>query len=196
MTIELRAPSRVEAGFSSTVENSTEIVTFRGGVERRNVNWRQGRLRFNSRQAAWDRESRAELLALARAVRGSAHAFLFKDWNDYSVSGQSLGSAPAGSATVQLVKTYTFGTEVETRIITRPIAATVAVFQNGSPKTVTVDETTGLITPTTSWTEGAVLTVNFEFLVPVRFASDSIEFVLPHREISEVSAELVEVIGE
>jgi uncharacterized protein (TIGR02217 family) len=139
---------------------------------------------------------RAELLNLAHAARGSLYGFLFKDWNDYSVTAQSLGTAPSGSTAVQLVKTYTYGSETYTRTITKPVASTVTVYENGVAKAGTLDDTTGLFTPGTAWTGSAALTWTGEFLVPVRFASDDIEFVLPHRDIAEVVCELVEVFGE
>jgi uncharacterized protein (TIGR02217 family) len=126
---------------------------------------------------------RLELLNVAHACDGMTYAFRFKDWNDYRATAQSLGVAPSGTTAVQLVKTYTFGSRTHTRTITKPVSATVVVYQAGVAKAGTVDATTGLFTPSTAWTGGAALT-------------DDIEFVLPHREIAEVNCELVEVFGE
>jgi uncharacterized protein (TIGR02217 family) len=192
--IATRLSAKVEAGFSAVVAFSTRVTELKTGFERRNANWLNPKRRFTARTAGWNAEMRAELLNLAHAARGSLYGFLFKDWNDYSVTAQSLGNAPSGSTAVQLVKTYTYGSETYTRTITKP--STVTVYQAGTPKAGTFDAATGLFTPTTAWTAGQPLTWTGEFLVPVRFASDDIEFVLPHRDIAEVVCELVEVFGE
>jgi uncharacterized protein (TIGR02217 family) len=194
--IATRLSAKVEVGFSAVVAFSTRVVELKTGYERRNANWLNPKRRFTARTAGWNAEMRAELLNLAHAARGSLYSWLFKDWNDYSVTAQSLGVAPSGTTAVQLVKTYTYGSETYTRTITKPVASTVTVYQNGVAKAGSLDEATGLFIPTTAWTTGQPLTWTGEFLVPVRFASDDIEFVLPHRDIAEVVCELVEVFGE
>lgn len=194
--IETRLSSRVEAGFSVVPARKTTLVQQRNGHEYRNADWSRSKRRYTAAYGNFTRASRDELQAVWEAADGPVYAFLFKDWNDYNVTGQSLGNAPSGSTAVQLVKTYTFGSRTHTRTITRPVAATVVVYQNGVAKAGTVDATTGLFTPDTAWTEGQPLTATFEFDVVVRFESDEIEFILPHREIAEVSCTLVEVFGE
>ena len=199
--IETRLSPRVEAGFSAVPGYSTRVVTLRNGSERRNAMWTAAKRRYTSRYASFDATGRADILNCVMATVGQTYAFLFKDWNDYRVTAQSLGTAPSGTTAVQLVKTYTFGSQTVTRTITRPRSATLTVYQadgSGNPvaKAGTVSATTGLFTPATAWTSGRALTATFEFDVPVRFATDEIEFVLPHRDIAEVNCELVEVFGE
>lgn len=194
--IETRLSPKTEAGFSAVVASSTRVVSMRNGQERRNANWSMKRRRYTARHAGWTQAMRDELLNLAHASEGQLYAWLFKDWADYSVTGQSLGTAPSGTTAVQLVKTYTFGSRTHSRTITRPVSATVVVYEDGVAKAGAVDATTGLFTPSSAWTGGSALTADFQFDVPVRFASDDIEFVLPHREICEVNCDLVEVFGE
>lgn len=194
--IETRLSSKVEAGFSVVPARSTTLVSLRNGHEYRNARWSGSKRRYTAMYGAFTRAMRDELHAVWEAADGPVYAFLFKDWNDYNVTAQSLGNAPSGSTAVQLVKTYTFGSRTHTRTITRPVAGTLTVYQAGVAKAGTVDATTGLFTPSTGWTEGEPLTATFEFDVTVRFESDEIEFVLPHREIAEVNCTLVEVFGE
>lgn len=194
--IETRLSPQVEAGFSAVPGHMTRVVTLQNGQERRNAMWSAAKRKFTARYAKFTRADRDSMLNVVMATVGQTYAFLFKDWSDFNVTGQSLGTAPSGSTPVQLVKTYTFGTQTATRTITRPVAATLVVYSNGVAKAGTVDATTGLFTPTSAWTAGQALTADFEFDVPVRFATDEVEFILPHREISEVNCELVEVFGE
>lgn len=194
--IETRLSSRVEAGFSVIPQRMTEVTPLRNGHEVRNARWDMARRRYTSRYAQYTRADRDELLAAIMATDGQTFAFLFKDWNDFRVTGQSLGAAPAGTTAVQLVKTYTFGSQTHTRTITRPVAGRLTVYEDDMTKPGSVSATTGLFTPTDAWIEGAAVTADFEFDVTVRFASDEVEFVLPHREIMEVNVELIEVFGE
>jgi uncharacterized protein (TIGR02217 family) len=194
--LNVRMSSRVEAGFSVIPGHNTRLKTLANGNEKRNANWTGSKRRYTSAYAGFNRVERTELLNTIEATDGMVYAFRFKDWNDYRAIDQALGLSPAGSTPIQLSKTYTFGPRTKTRIITKPIAATVVIFEDGTPKAGTVSDLTGLFTPTAPWTPAAVITATFEFDVPVRFATDEIEFVLPHKDICQVNAMLVEVFNE
>lgn len=134
------------------------------------------------------------------ALGGPTDSFLTKDWGDFLAVNEPLGVAPAGSTPVQLLRTYDFaGVVSHSRVIEKPVAGAV-ISQNGVPKAGTLDTLTGLFTPTTAWTGGAVLTWTGEFRVPVRFEQMSlpstIDNRLGQRYATNGSVTLVEVIGE
>ena len=194
--IETRLSPRVEQGFTAVSSRMTLIKTLASGQEKRNAQWANGRRMYTADYAVFTPADCANLLAAIEATEGQLYAFRFKDWNDWNATDQPIGLAPGGSAAVQLVKTYSFGSTTKTRDITKPVAGTVTVYQDGVAKAGTISTTTGLFTPTTAWDTGAELTATFEFDVPVRFASDEIQFVMPHRDIREVKCNLIEVLGE
>jgi uncharacterized protein (TIGR02217 family) len=194
--MDVRMSTKVGLGFSSVPRRLTRVKDLENGNEKRDGKWSQSKRRFTAQYAEWDRAMRADLLDTIEAMEGQLYAFRFKDHNDYKVKGQPIGLAPAGSAAVQLVRTYTKGPKTTTRTITKPVASKVKVYQDGVLKAVTVGGLTGLLVPTTAWDEGAELTADFEFDVPVRFATDEVEFILPHLDICEVHCELVEVFNE
>ncbi|KAF1706294.1 DUF2460 domain-containing protein [Pseudoxanthomonas sacheonensis] len=194
--LDFRLPTRVEAGFSAIPTHKTRIKTLVGGNEKRNAGWTGSKRRYTSAYAGFNRAERAELLNAAEATDGMVYAFRFKDWNDFRVELQTLGVAPAGSTPIQLIKTYTFGPRTKTRTITKPVTATVVVYENDVLKPGSTSSLTGLFTPTDPWTPAAVISATFDFDVPVRFATDEIEFVLPHKDICQVKCELVEVFNE
>jgi len=177
----------------------TRIKALRNGHERRNANAAQVRhmytLPFQNilEQAYLDR-----LKSMFLAMRGRAHSFKVLDRSDYQAISEPLGNAPAGSAAVQLYKVSTFGVASYTRTITKP--KTVAVYQGGVAKPGAFDPLTGLFTPTTAWTTGAVLTWTGEFYVPVRFDNDSLPMSIDNRTTSGYvlngSVQLIEVFGE
>jgi uncharacterized protein (TIGR02217 family) len=199
--IDARMSEKAERGFSVVRGSSTRVKDLKNGHERRNANWTGRKRRYTARYAGWTFEMREDLIAQNEVAEGMLYSFRFKDWLEWRVTGQSLGVAPSGTAAVQLVKTYTKGSTTKTRNITKPRGSTVTVYQadgSGNPvaKPGTLDENTGLFTPSTAWTAGRALTWTGEFDVCVRFATDEPEFILPDREICEVVCELVEVFGE
>jgi uncharacterized protein (TIGR02217 family) len=194
--IDVRMSTRVGLGFSAIPMRQTRVKTLANGNEKRNAQWTYAKRRYTAQYAEWDRPMREDLLNTIEAMEGQLYAFRFKDHNDYRATGQALGLAPAGTGAVQLVKTYTKGPKTTTRPITKPVASKVKLYQAGVQKAGTVDGLTGLFTPATAWNEGEVLTADFQFDVPVRFATDEVEFILPHLDICEVRCELVEVFNE
>lgn len=199
--IDARMSEKAERGFSVVRASSTRISDLKSGHERRNANRTQRKRRYTARYAGWTVAMREDLIAQNEVADGMLYSFRFKDWLEFRVTQQSLGVAPSGTTAVQLVKTYTKGSTTKTRNITKPVASTVIVYQDDGtgvlvPKAGSTDDTTGLFTPSTSWTAGRAIAWSGDFDVCVRFATDEPEFVLPDREICEVVCELVEVFGE
>lgn len=198
--IETRLSARLEVGLSVVPMRMTDVQQLRSGMEHRNSRWANARRRFTTRYAKLPHDARDELLHLWMACEGMTYGFLLRDPSDYQATDESLGNAPAGSAAVQLQKTYSFGSggtaRTHVRTITRPEVGTITVYQNGVAKAGTTDVVTGMFTPTTAWTEGATLTATYRFLVPVRFATDEPEWVVPFNGIAEINADFIEVLGE
>ena len=194
--IEARMSEKAERGFSVIPASSTRVSDKRNGHERRNANRTQRKRRYTSRYAGWTLDMREDLIAQNEVAEGMLYSFRFKDWLDWKVANSSLGLAPSGVTPIQLTRIYSKGGITKTRNITKPRAATVVVYENGTPKPGSVDDTTGLWTPDSAWTTGQPLTWTGEFDVCVRFATDEPEFIMPDREICEVNCELVEVFGE
>lgn len=133
------------------------------------------------------------------AMGGPTHSFLAKDWWDHTATAAPLGTAPAGSTPVQLMKVYTFGSATYSRPITKPSAG-VVMYQNGIAKAGTYSTTTGIFTPNTAWSGGTALTWSGEFRVPVRFADFSLQPSIDSRSgdllVMNGSCSLIEVFGE
>ena len=72
-----------------------------------------------------------ELIAFFRARRGKAYGFRFKDWTDYKVTGELLGTGDDVKTQFQLAKRYPSGSLIEVRTITKPVAGTVRVYKDG-----------------------------------------------------------------
>lgn len=174
--IEIGAEASVSPAFS------TNVVTSASGAEYRNVNWQQGRLRFDAGPGVRGDQEVETLLAFFRARRGAAIGFRFRDPFDFSSNGmsgtpsaldQQIGVGNGSSARFTLKKTYDDGEE---RRITRPVAGTVRVAVDGAEQASGWTlEALGEIVFAAPPAGGATVTAGFEFDVPVRFADDQLE---------------------
>ncbi|MCE2926464.1 MAG: DUF2460 domain-containing protein [Rickettsiales bacterium] len=173
--VEVRFPADIAFGSAGGPEYNTDIVITQGGYEQRNINWSQARARYNVAHGVKTQAQLDELIAFFRARKGRADGFRFKDWTDYRVTGQSLGSGNGTKTQFQLVKSYISGSVTESRTINKPVAGTVVVYLNGvvqNPSTYSLNTTTGMITFNTAPANGVAVMADFEFDVPVRFDTD------------------------
>ena len=195
--IEARLLDKVAYGFQIGPQFYTRTVPLQNGHERRNRNWDTFKWRGTAPYSRIKATDHNLVLGAILRAGGMADAFRFKNWLDYSVTGQALGTSPAGSTPVQLVRDYDlFGGDAYTRTITKPVSGTVTVYENGTPKSGTINTTTGLFTPSTAWTAAATLTADFEFDIPMRFNSDWLPFTKVEWDAHDGEFEIVEVFGE
>ena len=177
---EVQFPPDISYGASGGPTYATSVVTTVSGFEKRNANWSQARGRWNVAHGLKNRDQVAALIAFFRARRGRAHGFRFKDWTDFQALAQTLGAGDGANKSFQLVKAYASGGIVESRVIAKPVAGSVAVYLNGAPQGSgwSVDTTTGLVTFTLAPANGVVVSADFEFDVPVRFDTDQMEITI------------------
>jgi uncharacterized protein (TIGR02217 family) len=174
--VEIRFPEDISYGSSGGPGYATDVVSTESGHEQRNVNWQEARARYNVAHGVKTQAQLDTLIAFFRARKGRAYGFRFKDWGDFSATGQLLGTGNGAATQFQLVKRYTSGGVTETRRITKPVAGSVTLYLNAAPLTsgVSVSTTTGIVTLTAPPANGVAVTANFEFDVPVRFDTDQL----------------------
>jgi uncharacterized protein (TIGR02217 family) len=179
--IEVRFPTDIAYGAVGGPEYSTDIVITQSGFEQRNANWSQARGSYNVAHGVKTQAQLNTLIAFFRARKGRADGFRFKDWTDYQITAQAIGTGDGSTKTFQLVKTYASGTTSETRLITKPVAGTVNIYLGGvlqSGGAYTLDTTSGQVTFTTAPGSGVAITADFQFDIPVRFDTDRLAATL------------------
>lgn len=191
---DVRLSECVELGFSGGPEWNTLITAMANGAEGRNAEWSMPHYKYTADYTVLNPVNQNEIRAAFLAMLGRVHSFRFKDWSDYLCDDEPLGVGDGASTARQLKKYYTFGPATLARDIILPISSTVVVKANGTPISVSVDDETGKLTPSTSWPSGQVLTVSCEFDVRVRFGQDYYPFTMPTQNIAQVSIDLVEAI--
>jgi uncharacterized protein (TIGR02217 family) len=183
-----RLPPKVEEGMQGGPTYYNVIQEAISGVEQRVKVWAKCRGRWECSYPILDRDDSTgdfrAVIALFRAHFGSLYPFPFKDWTDYELTNENIGTGDGSETEFQITKTYdpsqillgTPGSRTYVREIYLPRSGLV-VKVNGVTKTLTTGSpaadysisSTGLITFTSPPTNGHAITVTGEFDVPVRF---------------------------
>ncbi len=147
---------------------STSVLTSAGGAEQRNAAWSAALTSYDVGPGVRSEADIQVLLGFFRARLGPARAFRLRDPFDSNAAGQRIGVGDGVERRFALVKRY--GEMV--RRITRPVAGSVAVAVNGVRTQGFAVEPGGWVTLDAVPATGAVVTADFGFDVPVRFAQD------------------------
>jgi len=182
-----RLPDYVERAFRSGPTFDTTILPSVSGIEQRIINMPIGRCQYTAGYGLRDRSVWEPLLAFCYAQLGQAYGFTFRDWIDYIVTGGFIATGDAVTTNFQLVKLYATGSRTYTRNITLPDSTTLVVYLNGVAQSgSTYDLLTDGIVHFHSAPGTVSITADFQFFVPVRFATDKPEFQLQTLESASV----------
>ena len=196
---EVRFPDNISRGARGGPERRTQIVELASGDEERNASWANSGRRYDVAYGIRRADDLAAVVAFFEARNGRLHGFRYKDWADYKSSlpsqaitptDQQIGTGTGSLQTFQLAKRYTSGAQTWMRTITKPVAGTVRVALGMVEQMSgwTLDTTTGLVTFTTAPAGGVIVRAGFEFDVPVRFDSDSLDVTLDFERLGSITA--------
>ena len=196
---EVRFPDNISRGARGGPERRTQIVEMASGDEERNASWANSRRRYDVAYGIRRADDLAAVVAFFEARNGRLHGFRYKDWADYksalpslaiTPTDQQIGTGTGSLQTFQLAKRYTSGAQTWVRTITKPVAGTVRVALGMVEQMSgwTLDSTTGLITFTTAPAGSVIVRAGFEFDVPVRFDSDTLDVTLDFERLGSITA--------
>lgn len=176
MFIDESLLDRVAYGFSGGPTWATTRVELQSGRIKRNAERIYPRHRYVAPYQNINEGYRDIVIATYNACMGPVHSFRFKDYNDYIIDDEIIGTSVGGvGETMQVVKPYTFGTETLNRPLTK-LKAGMTMTEDDIPLGNAVfDLLTGIVTFSATGA-GRVLRVTGEFDVPVMFDEDSLDF--------------------
>lgn len=196
---EVRFPAKLSFGSVGGPERRTEVVALTNGFEERNTPWAQSRRRYDAGVSLRSLDDIATLIAFFEARRGQLHGFRWKDWSDYKSCVPSAApdfrdqriAVADGIATVfELTKTYASGGHSYVRPIRKPVEGTVLVGISTDEQILGVDFELDLDAGAVIFAEppdaGEAITAGFEFDVPVRFDTDTIQTSVASFQAGEV----------
>ena len=170
--------SKGGSGFNTTIFTTTQ------GYEQRNINWSRSRAEFDIGYGVRTVEDMTVVVDFFVSVMGRAYAFRFKDWADFQLYNQVIGTGDATKLAFQVIKTYTIVAQsgsnlVSTRIINKPVVGSIGqVLVNSVPISSSywsLDCTTGILTFASGHAPGSGLAVSISYLefdLPCRFDTD------------------------
>ena len=154
----------------------TRILTLGSGHEQRGRMWSQSRAEYNCAYGIKETTELDAVRSFHYCRYGRAYAFPYKDWLDYSVTGQAVGTGNASTKIFDLKKTYTSGAYTYDRLNILPVANTVRIYFDSVEQTsgFTVNREAATVTFTDAPGVGVVITADFAFHVPCRFDTDKL----------------------
>lgn len=196
---EVRFPDNISRGARGGPERRTQIVELASGDEERNASWANSRRRYDVAYGIRRADDLAVVVAFFEARNGRLHGFRYKDWADYksappsqaiTATDQQIGTGTGSQQTFQLGKRYTSGAQTWVRTIAKPVTGTVRVALGMVEQMSgwTLDTTTGVVTFTTAPAGGVIVRAGFEFDVPVRFDSDTLDVTLDFERLGSITA--------
>lgn len=185
---EVRFPANLSFGSTGGPERRTQVVTLANGYEERNTPWAHSRRRYDAGLGLRSLDDVEALIAFFEARRGQLYGFRWKDWADYrscapskavSSLDQVIGTGDGVRTVFGLVKTYDPTGVPYVRPIAKPVQGSVLVAVAEDDKVAgvefEVDWTTGAVTFAVPPDLGVTVTAGFEFDVPARFDTDTIQ---------------------
>lgn len=179
---EVQFPTDISYGATGGPGYATDIVQLSNGFEKRLAKWASARARYNVAHGIKTQAQLDALIAFFRGRQGRAYGFRYKDWTDYSVTGQQIAVGDDSTTLFQLVKAYSSGSQTTTRVISKPVSGSVAVYVDAALQEsgLSVNYTDGTITFDSAPAAGEVISVDCEFDVPVRFDSEQLNATINH----------------
>ena len=188
---DVRLPDDVERGAVGGPRFLTSVFELSSGQEKRNIRWSRTRSEWDIGYGITNKVNYDAVRDFFYAREGRAHSFRFKDWSDFELARQEIGTTDGSTATFQLFKRYSSGGINYDRILSKPLASGGLAWVNGISQVVSYDGTpsglevdinslTGIITlgATHAATTGQSIEIQTEFDVPVRFDTDAFDLTL------------------
>ena len=183
---EVRFPTAISFGASGGPERRTDIVSLSSGAEERNSRWANSRRKYNAGYGVRSLDDLHAAITFFEERRGRLYGFRWLDRADFQScapgatpqpTDQAIGTGNGTATEFQLIKTYGGDYAPWSRTIAKPVAGSVSIAVNGTTAVSgwSVDTTTGTVTFDAAPAADAVITAGFQFDVPVRFDSETLE---------------------
>lgn len=173
----VRLPIDVERGVKGGPMFNTTINVADGGAVAANQNWSYPLYVGNISYGIQTKENLHEVLDFFWARRGRLYGFLFRDWADYEMVNEPLGTGDGVIQNFQCIRKYNDTIRPFTRPLKYPIESTMTVYKDGVAVSASTWSllSTGEVRFNTAPLVGEVITATGEFNIACRFTQDVLE---------------------
>ena len=98
-----RFPENISYGSSGGPGFSTFVFEGHSGVEQRAIQWSRARAKYNASMGIRDKSDMDDVRAFFYNTRGKALGFRFKDWGDYQLDDEEIGTGDGVVADFQII---------------------------------------------------------------------------------------------
>lgn len=196
---EVRFPDDISRGARGGPMRKVQVVELASGAEERNASWADSRRRFDVAYGIRRADDLHEVVAFFEARGGRLYGFRYKDWADHKsclpsraidARDQLLGTGDGSQRHFRLRKRY--GTEAMGwwRSIRKPVAGSVRIALADIEQAGgwSVDPASGIVSFDVAPGAGVEIRAGFEFDVPVRFDSDSMDVTLDLERLGSITS--------
>ncbi len=190
-------------------ERKTDIVVTGSGREERIARWAHSRRRYDAGSGVKTFAELQSVLAFFEERRGRLYGFRWRDRLDFSSVqagvqitplDQMIGRGDGATKQFQLIKGYGSNFAPYQRVIRKPVAGSVRLALDGVEVTdasrFSVDTHSGIVTFATAPAAGVVIKAGYQFDVPVRFDTDSLQIDFSAFAAGEIpKIPVVELLG-
>jgi uncharacterized protein (TIGR02217 family) len=170
---ETHLPDSIEKGMTGGPNFNTTVYDGDAGRTVTNQNWSQARGIWHITYGYMEKDDYRDLIAFFRARGGKARGFLFKDWTDFEIPRQVIGTADGVVTDFPIFKTYEDDVNDTTRRIYRPVEDTILIWVNGSTSTAFDLVDPGIIHFHSAPVSGDI-EIECEFDIPAQFQADGL----------------------
>ncbi len=209
---DVRLPDDVERGAQGGPRFKTTILQLSSGFEKRNTDWEEVRGEWDIGYGIQSKVNFKDVQDFFYAREGRSHSFRFKDWADFELAQQLIGTTDGSTATFQIFKRYSSGGIDFDRNIYVPVASGWIVLVNSVSQTVVFDTApaasevsintiTGILTlgSTHAATSSQAIEPSGEFDVAARFDTDAFDInmaIFDAGSIPQLPIREVRITGE
>jgi uncharacterized protein (TIGR02217 family) len=191
---DLRIPSFIEVFAYGTPEFSTSCASSASGREVRSSDRSEVIHRYQIRGARLSLDQFELFNGFFKARSGRRFSFRFKDYADFMAEKSLIAIGDGNSREFQLFKIYEDLSHPFSRKITKPVSNKIVIYLDSAAAQVAINYQKGIITFDHPPAHGSRIIANFEFDVPVRFASDHFGYQFKNDGSIELSDfDLIEV---
>lgn len=197
MFYNLIFPESISIKSTRSIKYDTIIHSSKNGSELRISNLEYPMLSYNIVNDIKNKKELETITNFFKLVKGRAGGFKFKDWLDYEAKSQNIAVTDGEIKEFQLIKTYNYDNKIEIRKITKPIEGSVKIFVDDVDITtsIVVDYDTGIIKFSIAPEKDKIIKADFNFYVPVRFDTDTLEIVMINTKVGTVKdLKIVEIV--